>query len=446
MQIVDTALAQRAAANRPVILGVFGAGFMARGLVNQVQRYMPGLRIGVICNRTIEAARAALVEAGTPRDDIIETANAEAANAVIEAGKVAITDDPAVLCGAGTVEVAIEATGHVEYGARVTTLAIEHGLPMVLMNAELDATVGPILKRRADAAGVLLTGCDGDQPGVQMNLYRFVTSIGLIPRVCGNIKGLQDRYRTPATQAAFARQWGQTPSMVTSFADGTKISFEQAIVANATGMKVARRGMIGLEHRGHVDDMTGLYDLEQLRALGGIVDYVVGPKPGPGVFIFAEARDDTQRHYLNYGKLGEGPLYSFYVPYHLTVFEVPLSAARVVLNRDTVIAPLAGPVVDVIAVAKRDLKAGETVDGLGGYMTYGVCENHETVRSDRLLPMGLAEGCVLTRDISRDQVMTLDDVVLPANSLTVRLREAQDLEFPTPQGPPPCGCCSPDRT
>jgi predicted homoserine dehydrogenase-like protein len=186
-----------------------------------------------------------------------------------------------------------------------------------------------------------------------MNLYRFVKSLGLTPLLCGNIKGLQDRYRNPTTQAGFAKQWGQTPHMVTSFADGTKISFEQAIVANATGMKVAQRGMLGYNYTGHIDEMVGMYDIDQLRKLGGIVDYVVSAKPSPGVFIFAAANDNKQKHYLNYGKLGAGPLYSFYTPYHLTIFEVPLSIARAILFKDVVISPLGGPMVDVVATAKR---------------------------------------------------------------------------------------------
>jgi predicted homoserine dehydrogenase-like protein len=286
-----------------------------------------------------------------------------------------------------------------------------------------------MLKVRADRAGVLLTGCDGDQPGVQMNLYRFIKSLGLVPLVCGNIKGLQDRYRNPTTQAGFAKQWGQTPHMVTSFADGTKISFEQAIVANATGMRVAKRGMLGFEHPGHVDDLTTRFDVDELMACGGIVDYVVGSAPSPGVFVFAAARDDQQRLYLDYGKLGKGPLYSFYVPYHLTVFEVPLSAARAVLFRDVVIAPIGGPVVDVIATAKIDMEAGEILDGLGGYKTYGLCENAGTVFSDRLLPIGLAEGCRLKRSVTKDEVLSYDDVLLPKGRLVDELRIEQDIHF-----------------
>lgn len=430
MIIVDTLLKNRAAENNPVRIGVFGAGFMGRGLVNQVVRYTPGMHVGVLCNRTVAAARQALLDAGVPPSDIVEAETVAAADLAVEQGKSVITADPLVACAMSQVDVLIEATGHVEYGARVTTAAIENSKHMVLMNAELDSTVGPLLKQMADQAGVILTGCDGDQPGVQINLLRFVESIGLIPRVCGNIKGLQDRYRNPTTQEGFAKQWGQTPHMVTSFADGTKISFEQAIVANATGFKVAQRGMIGIEHKGHVDELTGAYDLDQIRALGGIVEYVVGSQPSPGVYVFAEAQDDMQRHYLNYGKLGQNDLYSFYVPYHLTIFEVPLSAARVALAQDTVIAPIAGPVVDVITCAKTDLKAGAKLDGLGGYMTYGMCENYDVVRSQNLLPIGLAENATLKRDISKDAVLTYDDVDLPTDSLTVKLRQQQDEMFP----------------
>jgi len=429
MILIDTALRARAESANPVRFGVFGAGFMGRGIANQTLNYMPGMRLAVICNRSIEAAVAAYTDFGVPRERVVEVRTAAALEDAMAAGKFAVTDDPEVPCSAAGIEALVEATGHVDYGARVTTLAIDHGKHMVLMNAELDGTVGPLLKARADAAGVVLTGCDGDQPGVQINLLRFVESIGLTPRVCGNIKGLQDRYRNPTTQAGFAKEWGQTPHMVTSFADGTKISFEQAIVANATGMQVAQRGMIGLDHRGPVDEMVGLYDLDRLRELGGIVDYVVGALPSPGVYVFAEAKDRTQAHYLNYGKLGTGPLYSFYVPYHLTVFEVPLSVARVVLFGDRVIAPKAGPVVDVIAAAKVDLRAGETLDGLGGYMTYGLCENYPTVRAERLLPMGLAEGARLRRHVPKDGPLTYDDVDLPDN-IACRLRTEQDDCFP----------------
>jgi predicted homoserine dehydrogenase-like protein len=415
--LVDTALERREAAGRPILFGMFGAGFMARGIVNQ-GRYVRGVRCAAVCNRSVDKAADLLGRTGV--SDIEIVTSAAALDGVIRRGGTGVTHDPAVLGGSELLECLLEATGQVEYGARVATLAIEHRKHLVLLNAELDGTVGPLLKMRADAAGTLISGCDGDQPAVEMNLYRFVKGIGLTPLVCGNVKGLQDRYRNPTTQESFARQWGQTPAMVTSF----------AVVANATGMKVARRGMIGPVHEGHVDELVTSFDLEQARALGGIVDYALGSRPSPGVFIFAEAHDDVQAHYLRYCKLGDGPLYSFYVPYHLLIFEVASSIARVVELGDVAIAPRGGPMVDVVAAAKVDLKAGQVIDGLGGYHTYGLCENHGVVRSEALLPIGLAEGAVVVRDIERDEVLGVDDVEFPSGTLIHRLRSEQDALFP----------------
>jgi predicted homoserine dehydrogenase-like protein len=427
MIIVDTALKARAEAGNPIRIGLVGAGFMGRGLANQVVNYMPGMELVAIANRTLSAAKRAYTEAGVEEVQVVQTV-ADLEDAIAR-GQYAITEDATLLCQSDQIDAIVESTGAIEFGAQVTLKAIEHGKHIVSMNAELDATVGPILKVYADRAGVILTGCDGDQPGVQMNLYRFVKSMGLTPLICGNIKGLQDRYRNPTTQAGFAKQWGQTPHMVTSFADGTKISFEQAIVANATGMRVAQRGMLGYEYQGHIDDMTSMYDVDQLKQWGGVVDYVVGTKPSPGVFVFATHGDPSQAHYLNYGKLGEGSLYSFYTPYHLTIFEVPLSVARVVLLKDRVIAPLAGPMVDVVATAKIDLKAGETLDGIGYYMSYGQCENADIAQAQNLLPMGLAEGCRLKRDIPKDQVLSYADVELPQERLCDKLRAEQNAYF-----------------
>jgi predicted homoserine dehydrogenase-like protein len=265
---------------------------------------------------------------------------------------------------------------------------------------------------------------------VEMNLYRFVKGIGCTPLLCGNIKGLQDHYRTPSTQEGYARKWGLKPEMATSFADGTKISFEQAIVANGTGMRVAQRGMLGYDVPGQqIDDLVRLYDVEWLRGMGGIVDYVVGAKPAPGVFVFATHDDPKQRHLLNLYRLGEGPLYSFYIPYHLCHFEVPTSVARAVLFQDAVLAPLGGPLVDVITTAKQDLRKGQLLDGIGGFLTYGQCENANTTAAEQLLPMGLAEGCRLRRDIARDQVISYQDVDVPQGRLCDRLRAEQDARF-----------------
>ena len=272
MIIVDKALEIRHRQGNPVRVAMVGAGFMGRGIANQIANSVPGMALVAISNRTLESAKQAYAHAGLDDPEVVSTV-AELERTIAQ-GKYAVTEDAMLVCQAEGIDALIEATGHVEFGAQVTLKAIEHGKHMVLMNAELDGTVGPILKVYADRAGVVLTGCDGDQPGVQMNLYRFVKRMGLNPLVCGNIKGLQDHSRNPTTQEGFAKQWGQTPQMVTSFADGTKISFEQAVVANATGMRVAQRGMLGYNYTGHIDDMTTKYDVDQLQELGGIVDYV----------------------------------------------------------------------------------------------------------------------------------------------------------------------------
>jgi predicted homoserine dehydrogenase-like protein len=421
--IVDQALRARAEAGRPIRVALVGAGFMGRGLVNQVVNSVPGMELAAICNRTRANAERAFTEAGVVDWELVD--DGQGVDKAIARGVPAITQNYAAVCAAESIDAIVEATGNVEFGARVVTAAIAGGKHVVLLNAEVDGTVGSALKARADRAGVVLSGCDGDQPGVQLNLVRFVQGIGLTPLVCGNIKGLQDEYRTPATQQAFAQKWGQDPYMVTSFADGTKVSFEQAIVANATGMTVERRGMRGADHPGHVDELTQAYDVDQLRAAGGVVDYVVGSKPGPGVYVLATHDDPKQRHYLNLYKLGEGPLYSFYTPYHLCHFEVPSTVARAVLFGDAALAPLGPPTVEVITTAKRDLPAGTTIDGLGGFDSYGVAERADVTAAQALLPMGVAEGCVTTRAIRRDEALSYGDVRLPPDRLVDRLRIEQ---------------------
>lgn len=427
MIIVDRALQKRLEAGNPVKVGMIGAGFMGRGIANQIINSVPGMELVAISNRHLDRAKRVYTEAGIESVQVVKRISS--LEDAIAQGDYAITEDAMLLCQADGIDALIEVTGSIEFSAHVVMEAIAHRKHIILMNAELDSTVGPILKMYADRAGIILSACDGDQPGVEVNLYRFVKSIGLTPLLCGNIKGLHDPYRNPTTQEAFAKRWGQTPSVVTSFADGSKISFEQAIVANATGMKVAQRGMLGYNYTGHVDEMTNMYDVEQLQEWGGIVDYVVGSKPSPGVFVFATHADPKQRHYLNLYKLGEGPLYSFYTPYHLCHFEVPLSVARAVLFQDAVMAPLGGPIVDVVTTAKTDLKAGEILDGIGYYLTYGQCENSEVTQAENLLPLGLAEGCRLKRDIPKDQVLTYNDVELPKGRLCDKLRAEQNTYF-----------------
>ena len=427
MIIVDNALKAREAEGRPIRVASIGAGFMGQGLTNHIVNTTPGMRMVAAYNRRGQRAIDMFAYAGR-EGAIVATTQGELEDA-IRAGKPVVTEDAFLLARSAQIDVLVDVTGSVEFGARVILEAFRHGKDVVLMNAEIDATIGPILQTYADKYGVILSACDGDEPGVQMNLYRWVKGLGLTPRVIGNVKGLQDPYRNPTTQRGFAERWGQNPAMVTSFADGSKISFEQAIVANATGFKVKSRGMSrGLEYRGDVMKIGELYDVEEARRLGGIIDYVVGT-PLTKVYCLAEHPDPKQQHYLNLYKMGEGPLYSFFIPYHLVHFEVPSAIARVVLFRDSLAKPLGGPVVEVCAVAKRDLKAGEILDDYGMYMTYGEAVNTEEMSAGRYLPEGIVEGCTMLRDVAKDAVIAYDDVRLPAGRLCDQLRADQYRVF-----------------
>jgi predicted homoserine dehydrogenase-like protein len=426
--ILDTALRKREADGRPIRVGMIGAGFMARALANQFINTAVGVRMSAIYGRRVDKA-VETYQYAEPALRPVHASDQVTFDTAVAAGLPVVTDDAMILCRSGLIDVVLDVTGAVELGAQVALEAFKHHKHVVLMNAELDATLGPILQVYARDNGVLLSACDGDQPAVQINLFRFVKQLGLIPRVLGNIKGLQDPYRTPITQKGFAEKWGQKPEMVTSFADGSKVSCEQAVVANATGMTVARRGLLAYEHEDHVDTLTTRYDIDMLRRLGGIVEYVVGAKPAPGVFCLAEHEDPRQRHYLNLYKLGEGPLYSFYTPYHLCHFETPNTIARVALFGDSAGAPLGPPRVEVCTVAKRDLKAGELLDDYGNFMSYGEAVSAAERRDGRYLPQGLAHGCRLTRDVPKDGVITFDDVVVPEGRLSDRLYAEQNAHF-----------------
>jgi len=408
-------------------VAMLGAGFMGQGLTNQIVNSAQGMSMVAVQNRHLEKAIHVYRYSGLK--DIVEAKTQGQMEDAIRAGRPVVTEDAMLLARSEQIDVLVDVSGSVEFGARVVLEAFKHGKDVVLMNAELDATIGPILQVYAKKYGVIMSACEGDEPGVQMNLYRWVKGLGLIPRVLGNIKGLQDPYRTPTTQKGFAEQWGQNPAMVTSFADGSKISCEQTIVANATGFVVKARGMSrGREYRDDVMKIGNLYDINELRQLGGIVDYLVGT-PLTKVFCLAEHTDPKQQRYLNLYKMGEGPLYPFFIPYHLVHFEVPNAIARVVLFRDSVAQPLGGPVVEVCALAKRDLKAGEVLDDFGMYMTYGEAVNADEMSAKRYLPEGLVEGCMLKADLRKDAVITYDDVSLPPNRLADRLRAEQYRHF-----------------
>lgn len=426
MFIIDTKLQELEKNNQPIRVGLVGAGFAGRGFALQLLSGMPGMRLAAIANRTPSFAVEAFSNAGIT--DVAEVTSSAGLDQAVKDRKHVTTTNPELLCTSDQIDVIVEATGEIEFGCRVVIQAIQNKKHVVLINAELDTTLGPILKSYADQAGVIYTQADGDQPAKLMNLYREVKLLGFRPVLCGNIKSLIDHYRTPQTQKKFAEEHFQRPKHVTSFADGTKISFEMATVANATGFRVGKRGMLGPKCT-HVNEAPNLYSQEDLLQRP-LVDYILGAEPSFGVFVIAHSDQPVKRRYMNVYKMGDGPFYTFYTPYHLSPLEAPLSVARCFLFGDRALAPIK-PVCDVVAIAKRDLKKGELLDGIGGFTCYGAIDNTVALRKENLLPMGLTDGCQLIKDVTKDSALKYSDIRLPSARLADKLSIEQYTHFNT---------------
>ena len=424
--MIDTILRERESEGRPIRVGMVGAGAAGRAIALQLGTPVPGIRLVGIANRTLKHGETAFSEAGiagwshatSPRE----------AQKAIAAGSPVLTDDPSVLASCDGIDVIIEVTGTIDVATHTSLLAFEHGKHVVLVNAELDSLLGPILKAKADQAGVVLTHTDGDEPGVAMTLLRYLRSVGLRPVGAGNLKGMVDHYRTPETQRPFAEKNGLNPKKVSSFADATKLCMEATVLANATGFRVGRRGMYGPACE-NVREMGHLLPADQMLNTG-LVDYALGAAPYAGAFVIVYEDSPLKCVQLAYYKLGDGPFYVFYTPYHLPHVQIASTIGRTVIHRDATIAPMAGPVCEVVTVAKRNLQAGEHLDGVGGFCAYGLIENTSAAREVAALPIGLSEGCVMIRDICKDDMISLADVSLPPYRLADKLWHEQAAQWP----------------
>src|SRR6266446_1959236 len=338
--IVDTALRELETAGRPLRVGIVGAGASGRAIALHLGTPVPGIRLVAIGNRTLERGERAFREAGIQQWRRAETARE--AETWIAGGVPALTDDPSVLTRCRAIDVIVEVTGTIETAARVVLEAFDHGKHVVLVNAELDSLLGPILKAKADKAGVILTHTDGEEPGVAMTLLRYLRSIGLRPVAAGNLKGMVDYYRTPETQQAFAEEHDQDIRKVTSFADATKLSMEATVLANATGFHAGRRGMYGPSCK-CVREMANLLPADQMLDTG-LVDYALGAAPHTGAFVIVHEESPLKKVQLAYYKLGNGPFYVFYTPFHLPHIQVVSSIGRASIYRDATVAPFGAPV------------------------------------------------------------------------------------------------------
>ncbi len=405
-------------------VGLVGAGQMGEGLAVVLEQ-MSGIETAVVVDAKPGRAVRAFASAGIPASEVMETDDPDHALAAFSDGRRVATSNVA-LAWCEPIDISVEATGVPEVGAAVAKGAIEARKHVMQMNVETDATVGYALRRMAEEAGVVYTLSGGDEPGAIMELYDFATTLGLQVVSAGKGKNNRlDRTATADTVADLARKRRMNPKMLASFVDGTKTMVEMTSLANGIGFAPDIRGMHGPPVT--VETIASTYipsDHGGVLSGPGRVDY--GRGIAPGVFVVFTTDHPKLIRDLGYLSMGPGPYYALYRPYHLANIETPISMVRAVLAEETTLATDRPPTAETVAFAKRNLAAGETVDDLGGYCVYGMIEKAEPAARERLLPVGLAPGAVVTSPVRAGEPLTYHDVDLDESSHIVSLRRLQD--------------------
>lgn len=407
-------------------VAVVGTGYFGSGLLRRLA-LLEAFEPKIAVNRTLDRAVAAFARAGVGAERLVLTDDAHQAQAALEAGRYVASTNVLLPSAVEGIDVVAEATGDLLVGAKVALSAIRAGKHVVAANSDVQATLGSILKVLADRAGVVYSDIEGDEPGLLNNLIDYCASLGLEVVAAINGKGVLKRYATPETQAAFAAEYRLQPWLATAAADGTKLNFEMTVVANATGLLPATRGMHGLattpEHLVEACQQRDLLDG------GHYVDYLLG---GRGVFVIIQSDDAEVQHDFRYLKLGNGPYYVFHQPRVLIHYEAPRSILRAVRHAEATVAPCGRPVAEAIAFAKRELHAGAVLDGVGGFDTYGLIVRADEATHERLLPIGLAQYARLRRPVRQDEPITYDDVDFEVDNLALELRRQQDALVSSP--------------
>jgi len=399
---------------RPVRVGLAGAGQMGAGYVAQVQR-IAGLEIGAIADvdpaRAVAAYKAAGVEADTGGS-----------------GRHAVLTDALALADAD-VDVVVDATGVPDVGAGLSLAALRAGKHVALLNVECDVTIGYLLAALARTAGQIYTVCRGDEPVEARRLVEYARDLAFEVVCAGKGKNNPlDPTATPDSLAAEARSKNMNPKMLCSFVDGSKAMIEMAALANGTDLQVSKRGMHGPPAT--VPTLSDVFRPESDGGIldrAGVVDYCTGPV-APGVFVIIRTDDPTVHEEMTYLKLGPGPYFTLYRPYHLASIEAPLSIGEAVLDHEASIAPVAWNA-EVGTVAKRDLQTGDALDGIGGSTVYGTIEDATVFIEQRLLPLGLVGGARVIRPVVKGELLTYDDVKWTENTVIGQLRALQDRQI-----------------
>ena len=416
-------------AGTPILVGIVGAGQMGQGMVSQMH-LMVGMNPSIVADINIENAKKAFINAGISEDKIKHTKNVDESDEWIAQGNYVVTDDAKVITESKKIQVLIEATGVTEVGAKIALDTIMGKKHLVMLNAETDVVIGPLLKKLADNAGIVYTGAAGDEPAATKELFDFAKAAGFDVRVIGKGKNNKiDKDCNPDTVLEEATRRGVNPHMLASFKEGSKTMVELAVMSNATGYIPDVRGAHGI--KGEVNDVPKVFSLKEEGGIlnkYGVVDFVDGI--APGVFVVVSSKLEEVRKEMKYLDMGDGPNYILYRPYHLCSLETPLSAAKAVIDNEATIAPMGGLVSEVITIAKKDMKAGEKLDGIGGYTVYGSVEVYETAKEANALPVGLiTKNTTLTKDVKKGDVITYDMVQLDETSFILQLRRIQDKLF-----------------
>lgn len=415
--------------NSCIGVGVVGAGQMG-GCMVATMVAMKGMKPSILADINLEAAAGAFRRAGVPEDQIAVASTLSECSALLESGKYVITEDSELATKNAYCQCIVDATGVPEVGAKVAVDAINNGKHIVMLNVETDVCIGHILYKQATNAGLVYTGSAGDEPGVVIEMFDFAQALGLDVRVVGKGKNTKiNKEATPETVKKQAAQMGCNPHMLCCFVDGTKTMVEMTAMANATGYIPDIDGAHGPKAT-----LAELPDLLSLKSEGGIlnrygiIEYIDGIAPGVFVTVSTEQPDCIAM--FGYMRMGKGPNYVLYRPYHLCSLETPLSVAKAVLDHEPTIAPRHGLVAETVTVAKRDLKAGEYLDGIGGYTVYGLFVNAGRAKEKNALPLGLVNRKTkMLADVKKGGIVRHNDVQLDRDSLIVSLRKIQDTLY-----------------
>ncbi len=419
-------LSDRARAGKPVRIGLVGSGEMGTDIVTRAAM-MDGVDVAAICEINVPNAHKAVEIAHREGGHGQDAGTADEINAAIENGKTAITDKTDALLESGLIDVVIDATGIPAVGAEIGLHAMERGKHLVMMNVEADVTIGSYLRREAERLGVIYSLGAGDEPSSCMELIEFVTAMGH-KVVCAG-KGKNNPLNIDATPDAYmveAKDRNMNPRLLVEFVDGSKTAVEMAAIGNATGLVPDIDGMHG-PAAGPKELAKVLIPEKDGGILSGIgkVDYSIGKGVSPGVFCIVEAEHPRVHERMADLRMGHGPYYEFIRPYHLTSLEVPLTCARAVLYGKADMVPLDKPVVEVCAVAKKDLAPGETLDQIGEYTYRAWAMEVTRARGAQALPAGMLTGATVIAAIKKGELITGHNTRLP-NTRLVELRKRQD--------------------